>query len=508
MEPSNEEASAITNVETLADWCELDNTQPSTGESPRASLLSLIGLQPKAHYRAIANINADDWNALLTNWQVNGNAPPPAVLSQAGLVGRTARVLCKVEPSLAETADAAKHARDLELAKANSSTSGNVKTSAPDAGTLSSGHKLKLNQVVDQTVDDEVPILKEDELQACYARHMNRMQGPPDPSAECTGEQLTGISHLIKSNRPPYVDFGIFGPHGYRIRRKVKLAGMVLGPGGVLQAIEIVGPPSAHDWMKCYLVLRTALIMLDQVGLATLDRYSSQITEYANRYGQVVWHIIYQADVRARLEHMERLRRVAVEEAARAVTAGGHHEFDIDKPWNYVWAKMVDDATFWRKEIEEPCVLVLAKTTSLPSMIGGDAPAASSGGGTSRSQQQVITPGTSSAHYRGGDIGISDGPMRKKMRQHNQRSSGHLNTNRSGHALCAGFNAGTCLELMPGAQGYKCSRDPNKVHQCSKCLSTEHGASSCNRPAARQPREGKGHKSGKGKGKGKPKSQY
>ena len=506
MEPTVTEAGLIVNLSTLADWCELSNTKPSADAlSPREALFAMLGVAGTGHYRAVANISAGDWMALLASWKYLGIAPPPAVLSQAGLLGRTARILCKVEKSQVDIDADLKYDRELALAQASKQ----VHASAGTAVAATVSHKLKLSQVVDQTNDDEIAILADSDLQVCYKRHVDRMQGPPDPGAECTGEQLTGIKHLLDSHRPPYVDFGIFGPHGYRIRRKIKLAGLVLGPGGVLQSVEIVGPPTVADWLKCYLVLRTALIMLDQVGLATLDRYSTQLNEYANRYGPVVWHIIYQADVRARLEHMERVRRIAIDEHAKAVAAGFSHSFEPDRPWDYVWTKMVDDANFWRKELEEPCVLVLAKTTSMSSMIGGDAPAATHNTNRPQSQGSVNyavpqrTGGT-------GDYGGGASPLKKrKEHQHNTGSNGGMATNRSGTALCADFNAACgCGPTASTQHGARCPKDSSKAHQCSKCLSPGHGASSCNGQAAKVPSgKGKGNKGGKGKG-GKGRNQY
>ena len=512
MEPTDIEAQAITNMESLANWCELSDDKSSDGLSPRESLFALVGIKPTAHFRAVANIPPADWATLVANWSLNKQAPPPAVASQAALLGRTARVMCKLEKSQFDIAEELRHAREVELEKLKVAATPPASQPPPSEPQLGV-HKLKLSQVVDQTNDDETVIMKDSELQRCYQRHTDRMQGPPEPGAECTGEQLTGIKHLLDSSRPPYVDFGIFGPHGYRIRRKLKLAGMILGPGGVLQAVEIVGPPTHADWFKCYLVLRTALIMLDQVGLATLDRYASQINEFANRYGPIVWHIIYQADVRARLEHMERIRRIGIEQHAKATAAGLAHEYDPDKPWDYVWSKMIEDATFWRRELEEPCILVLAKTSSMQSMIGGDAPAAVTGNGSRSQGQGIINYSQPPTHQRNGGGGDTGGSPAKKPRQHNVNSSGHLATNRAGIELCSGFNAGTCTQSAPGAQGFRCAKDPNKAHQCSKCLSSEHGASNpngCGRPAARAPTDkgGKGKGNGKRGGKGGKRHQY
>ena len=174
---------------------------------------------------------------------------------------------------------------------------------------------------------------------------------------------------------------------------------------------------------------------------------------------------------------------------------------------------MVDDATFWRKELEEPCVLVLAKTTSMQSMIGGDAPAAAAAGlGRVNATNMNVSTGTP-FRQSGGTGDYPGGSPHKKPRQHNPGNNGLLSTNRAGTHLCDGFQAGTCFELAPGMQGFRCGKDSSKSHQCAKCLSPDHGAQACNKPPAKQPNDfGKGNgKSGKGgkRGKGgKSRSQY
>ena len=50
-------------------------------------------------------------------------------------------------------------------------------------------------------------------------------------------------------------------------------------------------------------------------------------------------------------------------------------------------------------------------------------------------------------------------------------------TNRVGNPICASFNSGTC----PGAKKgqVQCAADASRRHNCSKCLSSAHGAHEC-----------------------------
>ncbi len=67
------------------------------------------------------------------------------------------------------------------------------------------------------------------------------------------------------------------------------------------------------------------------VSLSILDRYCDMIKLHSHRYGPKVWIIVYQADVRARLEHIERMRRKGIKLlSADAFT--GELIFDKDRP--------------------------------------------------------------------------------------------------------------------------------------------------------------------------------
>ena len=81
-------------------------------------------------------------------------------------------------------------------------------------------------------------------------------------------EQLTALDALVKSGAPPYVDFAVWGPHGYRLMRNLLMTGMQLMPGGDFRQVELAGPPTFGMWQRCYMCLETGLLML--------NRYRSQ----------------------------------------------------------------------------------------------------------------------------------------------------------------------------------------------------------------------------------------
>lgn len=56
-------------------------------------------------------------------------------------------------------------------------------------------------------------------------------------------------------------------------------------------------------------VFRTECIILDLLSPSRVDGYIDLVKSYVVRYGSGCWHLIYQADVRMRPEHAERIRR-------------------------------------------------------------------------------------------------------------------------------------------------------------------------------------------------------
>ena len=164
-------------------------------------------------------------------------------------------------------------------------------------------------------------------------------------------------------------------------------------------------------------------------------------------------------------------------------------------------SRVTEDLDWWRREVEEPCYMVLAKLSSTSDVVEGDAPVAlrpegnlvqnhrmDQGGRqprmprvpTGRERERTPTPRTSA--------GLRTGP------------DGLAQTNRSGREICRAYVSGSCTTTS-------CPR----AHQCPKCLGD---ARSCPTPGdgctrtpfnqgTYQPWKGKGKGKGKGRGKGK-----
>eukprot|EP00971_Amphidinium_carterae_P172775 3425055-Amphidinium_carterae.1 len=94
-----------------------------------------------------------------------------------------------------------------------------------------------------------------------------------------------------------------------------------------------MGPSTVEDWLSCYAVFRTAAIMLDLISPARLDAYKDFVVRQARTYGVLSWPILYQSEVRARLELAERLRR----EGQYQATSSERHPFSAAHPWEWVY---------------------------------------------------------------------------------------------------------------------------------------------------------------------------
>ena len=133
--------------------------------------------------------------------------------------------------------------------------------------------KIKMATIINQTNDDKIEPLPEDKIKTSFEHYKKITGGFPPSQKECTIEQLSGLQALVVARAAPYVDFNIWGPHQYRIMKKLKLQGMVLLPGGEMRHIEIPGPSTFPLWEGCFDELETGLVQLDIVKLARTATY-------------------------------------------------------------------------------------------------------------------------------------------------------------------------------------------------------------------------------------------
>ena len=456
------ELTAMKTVIDVLEWAQLKDEASD-------SMVLTLGIESNDHLRVLAGISDASWTSFLGSWKVGSKEATPAQKSKAG-VARGAAFLAATGKSLAVAA------------VTTLATPGGSVPPTPVAKNVM--NKFKLSNVVNQTSDIELVVLDSKDIATAYASYKAVFGTHPPPDQELTVEQLTAVKALVEADAAPYVDFAVWGSHGNRLLRKLKLHGQQFASDGTLIPTEISGPPNHDMWLSSYLCLRTALISWQYVDLGRLDQYATMIGRYVSRYGTVSWLQIYQADVRMRSEQMERIRRRGDEELALATAAGGTHAMSPSRPWDWVWAEAISDQVFWRIELEEPAQLLILR-----------------GSRSSPSSGHVAVSQHAPPRQNSG------GPAKKARHERTHNVEGNsFKANRGGHRLCDDFNRGQC---SPAVRGGFCPKNSSLVHHCSRCLSMEHPVGSCPRtdfpalkPHYSQENKGGKGKSSKGKGKG------
>lgn len=502
MDPTPDEAAQLQTIGDVFTWAGLVSSEMEAGTTLSGSLAAVLGVKPGTKPRVLGVSSCSDFENVLQSWRIrvgdHDRAPTIAEWGMARLVGRACRTVAG--------------ATELEALKAQLAQ---AQAAAPQtlppavAGSLSSTatRRIKMSAIISQVDESEVFMMEEKKVIKCYARYEAVFGAGERPAKDCepTTEQISCVAHLLSQGQPPYTDFSIFGPFGHRIMKRIKLQGMAIDRDGSLKMIELYGPNNLGTWLASYNVLLNILVMLDAVDLGHLQKYRSHVERLAERYGPKVWSVIYQADVRCRLEHMERIRRTLQADHDKAEAAGKDTDFDKDRPWNATWMRTIADEAFWREEVTEPALLILAKITQPSEIVQGDAKVSNAGSG---SDIRETAPGPARMAADQDDRGLRPRKQNRTGRVH-QVADGRYTHNRTGFRLCSGYQSGQCRDAT---QGVWCSHQWDTVHQCNKCLGT-HPGDRCPHEEVRTPGfvkrgEGKGKNKGAKKGKGKGRPQY
>eukprot|EP00435_Cladocopium_sp_Y103_P052243 s2443_g16.t1 len=487
-DPTPDEMTAMVDVQKAMAWAGFDTADLAETTVP-GSLLKHFGLKPTSPPRIVGVFPDADLQAMLTAWRVPvaGAAAQAPTLAESGM----AKLFCRACQLVAGTGQTLQELK----AMAATSTAPSVTAPAVTPGSSTQSRKIKLSSVVSQVDDSEILVAEEKEILKCYGRYEQVFGTGERPAKDCepTAEQLSSLIHLIGAGQPPYVDFSVFGPFGHRMMKRIKLSGYNIERDGTLKMVELYGPNNLGAWLQSYNVLLTCLVMVDAVDLGHLQKYKSHIERMAERYGPRVWSVIYQADVRCRLEQMERLKRKLKSEHDQATSSGGTTDYDDKRPWNMVWARAVSDEGFWREEVVEPCMLILTKITSPGEVLDGDAKVASAPASSSGQREVTPAPARMTA-----EKAIRPRNANRTGRVHNIQD-GKYTHNRTGYAICAGYNSGQCTA---STQGIWCSQQWDTVHQCDRCLGA-HPSSRCPHADLQTPgfvKNAKGGKKGRGRG--------
>ena len=488
---SPDEIESFTTISKIVEFLQI----PEPIASP---FYSAMGALPETMPRALGVIELDELKGILADLKVPnlfGEGEEP-----------TSRTLTVVERgSLILLCKACRHCAGMDLpppvVPAPALVGSPAAFSVPSPGV----RKIKLSHVLSQGDDTECEVASETLMAAGFGRWESifGIGTRPSPDADCTLEQLSAVDFLFKSGAVPYVDYAIWGPHGHRMARKMRLGGQILDANATFRFVEVAGPPNIDVWALAFDVMMTSFLYLNIVDLGILQQYKRKILMYHTRYGPACWLLLYQAETRFRSEQLERQRRTTLAAYNAAILAGGNTPYEPSRPWNQTWLDGMKDSDWWQLEFVEIAQLYLMRFGKLDQFVGGDAPVAAENSGSSndvvqldqghRQPKRTITAPN------------NDRPTKVKRpitRDLPAKVEGHFKTNRSGIKLCEAFQSGACGKAT---HGNRCPSNREMVHQCGFCLTHEHGSKFCGSPNTEglyyAPPKGKGSK-GKGKGKG------
>jgi len=446
-----------------------------------AVLKALGGGKPKI--RDLVSINAKDWHDTMATVRPEGSdgARDMSAIErgQFTMVRRIARLRLSLTANDESSASGGPSTTTLAISGA---------AAAPPIPVAEP--RLKLSVLIDSTMDSELVRLPGLQIRAMYTEYARTRGAEPTEDIEPTTEQISAVKQILDADLVPYADFALFGPYGKRFLQKLTLVNWSYLPDGTWLRRELPGPPTLEYWWSSFRVLRTAYLLLGTVDTEILDNYGEMLRGFHGTYGPRAWFIIYMADVRMRSENFERLRRHVERDHEKDVRCGGTSDFDINRPWNTVFAKAIADKDWWNDNLHRPAMLYLARI---------------------QTASAVMDDGTAQPaldHYRGGGHGGDSGGgghIRARSRSppgRAQNKKKRAKQNKS-QGFCNLYNS------AKGCDRRYCQRE----HACSFCQKPGHSKLNCfSNPSASSsktwgpPKGGKGDgKPFKGKGNGKGK---
>ena len=480
-----EEISTFTSMKVVLDFAKIS-------ESIGAAFLDVTGSAHDTMPRALGIVPEDTFAAVLDE------------------------VLVPVEGSPHRALKFAERASLLLVGSACRASAGIFGVAAPPSGAPSLAlaiptaivRKIKLGLVCSQADDTEIELLGTADMDIGYGRWeaLFGIDCRPDPDAMITRGQLSAVKYMLDADMVPYVDYAIWGPHGSRMEKKMKLGGQVWQANGTFRYIEIAGPPTIEVWNDAFDVMQTAFVFLDVLDLGTMVAYKKFINTFHALHGPQCWLLLYQSETRFRLEHLERVRHDLNRAHLTALAAKGNTPFEIKRPWNYTFQKGLDDDKWWKREFTDPAILFLTRTANLQAFIGGDAPISSASRSFGESIPQTIpapSPAVVPRQPKQPKHPVAPGlpAIRQELKaKASKGADGLYILNNGGKRLCGAFQTGACGTVQQG----RCPADGVSVHQCNRCLHNSHGGNICTGGGGNissNNNRGNGRGSGKGNGK-------
>jgi len=514
-DPEDAELPTLNTMQKIADWCTMSAALVK-GMSEATGIIDMAG-----HPRNMGVVSRADFLAVIASVTVGEDARPPTLVEKAQMTTfhRVSCLVSKTEKTKSELAADEVEAHNRAIAIATAHGKGGTSLigahAAPPSVSSSPLKKVKMN-VLDQQNESEIACLTGTELEAKFRRwHManggdanSTILIMPLKEEEPSSEQITAMEASLK-NGSAWADFASFQPFSDRIRRRDVFKALLFNAKGELVPTEIKGPSTFEQWAACWTVYKVCLVMCGGACIPALDAYHALIKKLYVKYGSVCWGLLYQTDHRARLEEIERIRRKASIIHAASAAAGitpvvtDPYPYHPDKPWDYCFHTLATTSDYWKEEFTDNALLIMSRATVPAAYIDGDAPME----GTGSSSSMGVGRGTNPPppQRRGDPPPRRETTAKKKTEAKHMVDNGVCTHNRSGNLLCKAFNEGNCVATGGGKGSKKgkkgtgplaCPNNSWAVHQCNKCLSSTHNATSseCRGSTADRPRPGRAGK--------------
>jgi len=478
MELDEAELATFDEYHRIVNWCGI--AQPVWNATKVA-----FGLADDTPPRTPARIPEASWKASIPQVRITGQAPNAVQTAQ---IGELWEVCClavgekKFETMQKRDADkvlADTRTHELELAAAGVTVIGGQTLTVP-AQPLQTVKPNTRMVAYESTVE----IMSSNDVTAAY-EDFNKTLGSgiggaapvmPHPDEESTIEQLTALRAVVASGTPPSVAFSVWRPLANRHKKPLAFHGLHIGVDGAIVFAVLMGPANIEEWLASWRIFKVACLMLKILSTAAADAYSGHISWLHTRYGSQVWLLLYQADIRVRSEHAERVRRKG--EAIQAKAGVDPCQYDPDMTWEFVYRQATEDFAYWSREFESDALLIRAHIDNTQSLLGPDmglltdvtkrGGSGGGGGGSSSAQWEPPPQGERSkrAKSKKGDKQGKNGPRFD--------SRGNFVANHGGTPLCFAYQTGECTEITVVGNVPRCSRDTSRAHQCARCLGCVH----------------------------------
>ena len=370
---------------------------------------------------------------------------------------------------------------------------------SPSSSPASIERKMKYVNILDQSDESEFTIVDDKVHAGLMEKFIKVTGGLPAPEEEPTREQLSALQRKVfVLLQPPYADFAVFTPYGKRFLKAMKYRTFLPTMEGNFISKEVPGPSTYSQWLSSFRVWRTAMIMLEVLDLAILQRYEL-LVENMVKMLPGCWHLIVSADDRARSEHMSRLQMKAVMDNNNGdpVPRGWRKD---GPSWGPVFRLVIEDHAYWQEHVHGPAMVWMAYGRHGQPKTPAEHHAAHEipGGESSLKAETEEVSALGSA----GSVG-SPSKRQQANRDRREAKKKRLKSEReelsklrqekgggakgkgkgkseSGEQLCFSWNNnnGSCAGLAPGSE---CKGKVKRVHKCTRCLSPGHPSSQCPR---------------------------